>query len=126
MWRTVVPEWPQLIGLVPPASNQSQPPTRHANSKAMRVITHIGRRSVCASVCVCVCGEGRGGGGGGGGSVAFVTLTRKQCLLDSTSACLLYKRKPLVNQAEVQSSASQWRVLSMPDWMTRQLTSGKI
>lgn len=49
---------------------------------------------------------GEGGRRGYRGSVKLVTLAWNQCLLDSTSACLLHKRKPLVNQAEIESRES--------------------
>ena len=70
-WKTVVPEWPQLIGLVPPASNQSQLPARHEASEA--AISNVrGRSGGCAA------GEGGrgrwGGGGGQGGGLASLCL----------------------------------------------------
>ena len=84
MWRTVVPEWPQLIALALPASNQSQPPARHEISEVMAITSDVrGIKGEGAGAQKAGSGKAKGRGGTGQGEQEVVALKWKQRLLDS-------------------------------------------
>ena len=108
MWRTVVPEWPQLIALALPASNQSQPPARHEISEVMAITSDVrGIRGEGAGAQEAGSGKAKGRGGEQGrGSRKLLPLSGSNVCL-TQCACLFHKRKPLVDHAEAQGIARQ-------------------